>query len=173
MARPRILIAGVGNIFLGDDGFGSDVARRLARRALPDETRVIDFGVRGFDLAYALLDGYDVTILIDAMPRGGAPGTLYAIEPDLNELNDMAAEAALPEAHALDPLRILALARSMGGELKRLLLLGCEPLTLGPEGGQMGLSEPVMAAADEAVKMIESLVAEILEGRRRAAAQPS
>lgn len=170
MARPRILIAGVGNIFLGDDGFGSEVAQRLARRALPDEARVIDFGVRGFDLAYALLDGYDVTILIDAMPRGGAPGTLYTIEPDLNELNDVAAP---PEAHALDPLRVLALARSMGGEFKRLLLLGCEPLTLGPEEGQMGLSEPVMAAADEAVKMIESLVAETLEGRRHAAMRPS
>ena len=84
--RPKILVAGIGNIFLGDDAFGVEVARRLSARPQPEAVRVADFGIRGYDLAYALLDGYDTTILIDACPRGDAPGTLYVIEPDLNDL---------------------------------------------------------------------------------------
>jgi len=105
-----ILVAGIGNIFLGDDAFGSEVARQLAGRLKTPHVRVMDFGIRGLDLAYALMDGYDATILIDAVPQGGKPGTLYVIEPDLNELNQI--EAAI-EAHAMDPARVLALARSM------------------------------------------------------------
>ncbi len=83
--KERILIAGIGNIFLGDDAFGVEVVRRLSRsaRKLPDEVRIVDFGIRGFDLAYALMEGYEVAILVDATPRGGVPGTLYTIEPDL------------------------------------------------------------------------------------------
>ncbi|MGH7848434.1 MAG: hydrogenase maturation protease, partial [Candidatus Binatia bacterium] len=77
MTPAKILVAGIGNIFLGDDGFGVEVARELAKRKLPESVRVVDFGIRGFDLAYALLDGYDLTILVDAAPRGGLPGTLY------------------------------------------------------------------------------------------------
>ncbi len=88
MTPPRILIAGIGNIFLGDDAFGSEVARRLAAQPIPDGVRVVDFGIRGFDLAYALIDGYDATILVDATPRGGSPGTLYLIEPDPGEARD-------------------------------------------------------------------------------------
>ena len=87
MTRSHILVAGIGNIFMGDDAFGSEVARRLAERAPPDNARVVDCGVRGFDLACALIDGYEVTILVDATPRGGAAGALYVIEPDLNELD--------------------------------------------------------------------------------------
>jgi hydrogenase maturation protease len=171
MTAPKILIAGVGNIFLGDDGFGCAVAGRLARRPLPDGARVIDFGVRGFDLAYALMDGYDATIIIDAVQRGGAPGALYVIEPDLpdlpdwNESNESGARAMAVEAHAMNPMRALVLAKSMNGELKRILLLGCEPATFGPEEGQMGLSEAVEAAVCEAVEMVESLVAELQNGR--------
>jgi hydrogenase maturation protease len=164
-----ILIAGIGNIFLGDDGFGCEVTARLARRAWPDGVRVVDFGIRGLDLAYALLDGYDAAILVDAAPRGGEPGMVYVIEPDLRELNDPCASETsqlpmLVDAHAMDPLKVLSLARSMGGEIGRILLVGCEPLTLGPEEGQMGLSEPVAAAIDEAVSAVESLVRELLEG---------
>lgn len=171
---PTILIAGIGNIFLGDDGFGCAVAERLARRQLPDGVRVIDFGIRGFDLAYALMDGYDATILIDAVPRGAEPGALYAIEPDLDELNEPNAQAMVVEAHAMDPMHALGLVKSMmamgvamgNGELKRILLVGCEPATIGPEEGKMGLSEPVQAAVDGAVEMVELLVAEILGGQR-------
>jgi hydrogenase maturation protease len=126
---------------------------------------VIDFGIRGFDLAYALMEGYDATILIDAVQRGGAPGALYVIEPDLNELNEPDAKAMMVEAHTMNPMRALGLAKSMNGELKRVLLVGCEPATFGPEEGHMGLSEEVEAAAQGAVEMVESLVAEIQSGQ--------
>ena len=169
MTQPHILIAGIGNIFLGDDAFGSEVARRLAGRALPEEARVVDFGIRGFDLVYALLDGYAVTIFIDATPRGGEPGTLYTIEPDLKELDNLNADEAMVEPHGMNPMKVLGMVKSMGGEFKRILLVGCEPTPLESEDGQMGLSEPVEAAVDEAVRMVESLVLKILEEERRKA----
>jgi hydrogenase maturation protease len=157
---PSVLIAGIGNIFLGDDAFGVEVARRLANRKLPERVKVVDFGIRGFDLAYALLDRFDLTILVDACPRGGAPGTLYVIEPDLNVSAQDAAEAGetTVDAHSMNPMNVIRMARSMGGDLKRILLVGCEPLTLGPEEGAMGLSEPVGAMVEEAANRIESLV---------------
>lgn len=157
---PSVLIAGIGNIFLGDDAFGVEVAQLLAGRKLPERVKVVDFGIRGFDLAYALLDRFDVTILVDACPRGGAPGTLYVIEPDLNVSAQEAPEAGQTtvDAHSMNPMNVIRMAESMGGELKRILLVGCEPLTLGPEEGAMGLSEPVAAMVEEAANRIESLV---------------
>jgi hydrogenase maturation protease len=169
LTPPSILIAGIGNIFLGDDAFGSEVARRLMGRALPPEARVVDFGIRGFDLAYALLDGYDVTIFIDATPRGGEPGTLYTIEPDLKELDNLNDDAAMVETHGMNPMKVLGMVKSMGGEFKRILLVGCEPTPLESEDGEMGLSEPVEAAVGEAVRMVESLISKILEEERRKA----
>jgi hydrogenase maturation protease len=166
MTQPHILVAGIGNIFLGDDGFGSEVARQLAGRSQPGEVRVVDFGIRGFDLAYALMDGYEVTIFIDATPRGKEPGTLYAIEPDLSELDEIDAQAAMVEPHGMNPMRVLAMVKAMGVELKRILLVGCEPATLGPEEGQLGLSKVVAAAVAEAVSLVESLIAEILHEER-------
>jgi len=157
-----ILVAGIGNIFMGDDAFGCEVARRLAARVLPAGVRVVDFGIRGFDLAYAIMDGADVTIFVDATPRGGAPGTLYTIEPDLSELNDPGAEGMMVEPHGMNPVKVLGMVKSMGGEFKRILLVGCEPGDFGPEEGQMGLSAPVEQAVDEAVRIVESLVADIL-----------
>jgi hydrogenase maturation protease len=165
MEGERILIAGIGNIFLGDDGFGCEVLRRLMTRAWPDNVRVIDFGIRGFDLAYALMDGYDVTILVDATPRGGEPGTLYTIEPDLDELDNLEPQAMMVETHGMNPMKVLSMVKSMGGELKRILLVGCEPETFGPEEGQMGLSEAVERAVDTASGIVESLVAEILNSQ--------
>ena len=159
----RILVAGIGNIFLGDDAFGVEVARRLSGRALPPGVRVTDFGIRGYDLVYALLDGYDTTILVDACPRGEPAGTLYVIEPDLENLGGP--EEGAVEAHSMNPLNVLRLAQSMGGPLKRVLLVGCEPGTLGPEEGQMGLSEPIEGAVDEAVRLVEALVGKILSGK--------
>ncbi len=157
---PSVLIAGIGNIFLGDDAFGVEVAQRLASRKLPDRVKVVDFGIRGFDLAYALLDRFDVTILVDACPRGGAPGTLYVIEPDLRLSAQDASETAhtTVDAHSMNPMNVIRMAKSMGGDLKRILLVGCEPLTLGPDEGAMGLSEPVAAMVEEAANQIESLV---------------
>jgi hydrogenase maturation protease len=164
-AAPRILIAGIGNIFLGDDAFGVEVVRRLAGHEWPEgsKVRVTDFGIRGYDLAYALLDGYDVTILVDACPRGAPPGTLYVIEPDLAELGGSEEQQAAVEAHSMNPLNVLRLASSLG-PLKRVFLVGCEPQTLGPEEGQMGLSEAIESVLGEAVKMIEELVKKIVNG---------
>jgi hydrogenase maturation protease len=126
--------------------------------------RVADFGIRGFDLAYALMEGYETTILVDAFPGEGEPGTLFVVEPDLAGLNSSSHSQGFVEPHAMNPLNVLRMAASMGGELKRILLVGCVPATLGPEEGQMGLSEPVAAAVDEAVKLVESLVNRILAG---------
>jgi hydrogenase maturation protease len=160
----RILIAGIGNIFLADDGFGVEVASRLANRSFPAGVRVVDFGIRGFDLAYALMDGYETTILVDAYSGEGEPGTLFVVEPDLNGLNSAGAQQGFVEPHAMNPITVLRMATSMGGQLKRVLLVGCIPATLGPEEGQMGLSAPVEAAVDEAVKLVASLVNRILTG---------
>ncbi len=161
---PTVLVAGIGNIFMGDDAFGCEVARRLAGRQLPEGVRVVDFGIRGFDLAYAIMDGPDATIFVDATPRGGEPGTLYTIEPDLDELNSLDTRGMMVEPHGMNPLKVLAMVKSSGGEFKRILLVGCEPETLGGEEGLMGLSEPVEAAVEEAVRVVESLVAKILKG---------
>lgn len=155
MTPQRILIAGIGNIFLGDDGFGVEVAGRLTQRAWPEGVQVRDFGIRGFDLAYAMMEGNDATILVDALPHGGTPGTLYVLEPDLSELAEGDAEI---ETHAMDPVKVLRLVKALGGEPKRVLVVGCEPATFGPEEGQMGLSTPVQSAVDEAVRMVEELV---------------
>lgn len=160
--KPSVLIAGIGNIFLGDDGFGCEVARRLSARAWPDNVKVVDFGIRGFDLTYALLDGHDVTIFVDATPRGNEPGTLYTIEPALAEIENIEAGAMI-DAHSMNPMKVLSMVKSMGGEFKKILLVGCEPATFGPEEGQMGLSEPVAAAVPKAVDVVESLVAQVLE----------
>lgn len=162
----NILVAGIGNIFMGDDAFGCEVARRLAVRQLPAGVRVVDFGIRGFDLAYAIMDGPDVTVFVDATPRGGTPGTLYTIEPDLAELKSLDAGGMMVEPHGMNPLKVLAMVKGMGGEFKRILLIGCEPETLGGEAGLMGLSEPVESAVDEAVRVVESLVAKILKEDR-------
>ena len=165
MTRPCILVAGVGNIFLGDDAFGVEVAQRLLRRELPDEVRVVDFGIRGLDLTYALLDGYEAVILVDATPRGGRAGTLYVIEPAQDESTEAAGAGVSIETHGMDPIKVLRLAAAMGGKVGRLLLVGCEPATVGEtEDLQMGISDPVRAAVDEAVALVESLVAKLLRG---------
>jgi len=170
MMKPQILIAGIGNIFLGDDAFGSEVARKLQHRQLPEAVRVVDFGIRGFDLAYALLDGYEVTILVDATPRGDAPGTIYTIEPDLSELDEMPVEDQMVETHGMNPMKVLAMVKSMGGTFGKVLLIGCEPTPLQSEDGELGLSKPVELAVDEAVSMIENMVNEMLAARSREAA---
>jgi hydrogenase maturation protease len=161
MVAPRILIAGVGNIFLGDDAFGVEVAAELSRRWLPDCVRVVDFGIRGLDLAYTLLDGYETVILVDAVPRGGAPGQVYVIE------TDVAATATsggpLIETHRMDPARVLQLVSTMGGQIKRLLVVGCEPVPLDDfEDIQPGLSGSAEAAVPVAVREIVRLIDEIL-----------
>jgi hydrogenase maturation protease len=154
---PSILVAGIGNIFFRDDGFGVAVAAKLARAPLPENVRVVDFGIRGFDLVLALLDNYDLTIFVDAVSRGGAPGTLYTVEPDMDAIG--AESGVYDNAHGLDPAKVLATARSAGARLGRVVVVGCEPAELDDETGRIGLTEPVEAAVDPAIEMIRSLVA--------------
>jgi hydrogenase maturation protease len=160
VTTARVLVAGVGNVFLGDDGFGCEVARRLAAGALPEGVQVADFGIRGFDLGFALLDGYEVAILVDAMRRGGPPGTLYVVEPCLTGGALSGTEEALC-AHDLGPAKALEIAGALGAQLGLVRVLGCEPGTLGPEGeGRIGLSVPVAAVIDDAARLALELAAE-------------
>lgn len=171
--KQRVLVGGIGNIFLGDDGFGVEVAQRLLQRAWPDTVRVVGFGIRGFDLAFALMDDYDAVILVDAAPRGGTPGTLYTIEPDWKAIDDAGSEAAGLETHGMNPLKVLAMVKSMGGvPPKSLLIVGCEPepSAAGEDIERMGLSEPVAAAVDAAAEMVESLVQQIVTQERAVSA---
>jgi hydrogenase maturation protease len=154
-----ILIGGIGNIFHGDDSFGVAVAQKLASFDWPENVRVVDFGIRAIDLAFAFLDSYDLTILVDTTSRGTAPGTLYVIEPDVDDLVKNAGDACV-NSHSLDPAKVLVLAKSMGARFKRILLVGCEPLTLSGDEGIMGLSDVVQAAVNPAVDTIRALVQE-------------
>ncbi len=159
--RARILVAGIGNIFLGDDGFGVEVVRRLSAHEFGAKVKVVDFGIRGFDLAYALQDGYETTILVDAYPHGQAAGSVSLVEPDLSNLDEP--QQAVVETHGMNPLSVLRLAKAMNGGIKKVLLVGCEPATFGGEEGQIGLSKPVETAVDEAVNLIVSVVDRILQ----------
>jgi hydrogenase maturation protease len=153
---PRVLVAGIGNIFLGDDAFGVEVARLLLARPQPPNVQIVDFGIRGLDLAYALTDGCDTAILIDAVPRGQSPGTLYVIEPE--------PDAAPPhgagfDGHSMDPVSVLRLARTLGDLPRRVLIVGCEPSPdASEENADFELSEPVRAALMPAVDKVESLI---------------
>jgi hydrogenase maturation protease len=158
--RARVLVAGIGNIFLGDDGFGVEVARRLDERALPEGVEVRDFGIRGMDLAYALQDGYETVVFVDAAPRGELPGTVSLVEPELD------LDEVVLDTHGMDPLRVLALANALGTVPRRVLVVACEPeLVVDGEHDDdlVGeLSAPVRAAVDEAVELVSSLVVELL-----------
>lgn len=149
-ARGRTLVAGIGNIFLGDDGFGVEVAGRLSGHRVPDHVKVADFGIRGVHLAYELLDGYETVVVIDALPQGEAPGTVCVFEPDLSEL-----PAVAMDAHTMDPATVLATLQELGGSVDRLLIVGCEPASVEED---IGLSEPVAAAVDRAVQVVLDLV---------------
>jgi hydrogenase maturation protease len=171
MSSQRILIACIGNIFLGDDGFGVEVAHRLLHRThnpYPSSVVVVDFGIRGIDLAYSLLDGYDTLVLVDAIPRGSPPGTLYLIEPDLASEKNMQASRTTLDVHGMDPVKVLTFVRTLGIIPPRMLLIGCEPMH--PSSGedaemQMGLSEPVQEAVVRAIPFIDQLIENLLSAR--------
>lgn len=160
----RILVAGIGNIFWGDDAFGVEVAQRLAQRDWPDGVLVVDFGIRGLDLAYALLENYDALILIDATQRGGEPGSLYVVEPELDRVDALDPQRVQIETHAMVPDKSLRWAQVMGARFSYVRLVGCEPERVGSEDDMiMGLSDPVQAAVAEAARIVEQLVDEILD----------
>jgi hydrogenase maturation protease len=152
MSAAHVFVVGVGNIFLGDDGFGVEVAARMRSRPIPEGVRVEDFGIRGVHLAYELLEGYDLVILVDTIDVGEAPGTITVIEPAPDTEGEVA-----PDAHDLDPVAVMGLLTDLGGSVGRMLVVGCQPADLGE---QMGLSAPVAAAVDEAIRVVEELVQE-------------
>jgi hydrogenase maturation protease len=165
MNRPstsshKILVAGVGNIFMGDDAFGSEVARRLMKEPWPPEVRVTDFGIRSYDLAYALMDGYDVTILVDAVARQQPPGTVYLIEPDLSQPDHL--DETMADAHSMSPVTVLQMLQTFGSSPGRLYLVGCEPANLELEDGEIGLSKIVEASIPRAIELIRTLVDDLL-----------
>ncbi|TWP54221.1 hydrogenase maturation protease [Lentzea tibetensis] len=147
----RMLVAGVGNVLLGDDGFGCEVARRLCSLDVPEDVRVKDFGIRGVHLAYELLDGWDVLVLVDASPRGLEPGSVTVLEVDVSTV-----DAAPLDAHDLDPDKVLGLLRALGGSVHRVLLVACEPADTSPH---LGLSPAVEAAVEPALRAVQRFVA--------------
>lgn len=172
----KILVAGIGNIFKADDAFGVEVVRRLGESQARQGVEAIDFGIRGLDFAYALLDGgYDAVIIIDAMGRGKPPGTLTVLEPTFQQGAGQpeAAEGGVLalEPHSMDPYQVLRWVQAMGGSLRQLRIVGCEPLHLPAEDEiEMGLSEPVAEAVNGAVAVVGVLLDEFFS-RSRADAQ--
>lgn len=155
---PRVLVAGIGNMFFADDGFGGEVARRLATRAMPEGVRVEDYGIRGVHLAYELLDGYDALVLIDAVPMHEPPGTVAVIEPEMPDPQAVA-EAEVPlDAHTMNPAIVLQTLAKLGGHVDQIVLVGCQPDRI---EASIGLSPTVEAAvgvaADEVGVLLEDL----------------
>ncbi len=152
MSSTRTLVAGIGNIFNGDDGFGVEVAQRLARSPMPDGVHVEDYGIRGVHLAYQLLEGYDLLVLVDALPRGEPPGTVFVFEPDV----DLDGVPPL-DSHQMDPRAVLGMVGELGGEIGRVLVVGCEPADI-TEG--IGLSPAVADAVEPAARLVNELIEE-------------
>ena len=158
----RILVAGVGNVFLRDDAFGVEVVRLLAERPQPPGVQIRDFGIRGVHLAYELLNGYDLFVLVDAAPRGEAPGTVSVLEVDMPGPEDPQAQPVI-DAHSLTPDAVFGLLSSLGGHPGRSLVVACEPAEV--DAG-MGLTDPVRAALPDAVRAVEEILAEAIPGGR-------
>lgn len=155
-----ILIAGIGNIFQGDDAFGVHVVKRLSNLPLPANVRLMDAGIRSLDLAFALLDSsHELTILVDATSHGGTAGTLYTIEIRPQDIPDVSDEGSFVNSHGLDPVRVLSLAKSMGAPLTNVVLIGCEPEVLDCDStGHIGLSKTVREAVERAMQTIREMV---------------
>jgi hydrogenase maturation protease len=167
MNCPRVLIAGIGNIFFGDDAFGVEVVRRLQQQRLPQGVAAIDFGIRGFDLAYAISGNYDAVILIDVISTGRPAGTLVVLEPEVEALEECDPEPSL-EAHSLDPMRVLQYVVALGGPMPKLRLIGCQPASFGSaEQPQMSLSPAVSKAVDEAAALVYSVLGDMLAELRQ------
>jgi hydrogenase maturation protease len=147
----KALVAGIGNIFCGDDGFGVEVVRRLAERKLPGGVVVRDFGIRGFDLSCSMTESWDLIILVDTISRGGQPGSIYLVELDPANQDQQFANA---DPHALHPANAIELAKALGEINARLLLVGCQPANLEQEDDCFGLSEPVESAVEQALECI-------------------
>jgi hydrogenase maturation protease len=159
--RPKqILIAGIGNTWQRDDGFGSEVARRLEGRELPDGVAVIDFGTGGLDLAYQVMYGYDALVMIDISRQGGSPGTLYVMEVDEDEVTSGIEDGDALNPHGMDPETVLRFIKLTGGWPGKVVIIACEPLTIEEMG--VGLSPVVEEAVDRAVDLVLDQAKELL-----------
>lgn len=152
--EPAILVAGIGNIFFGDDGFGPEVLRHVVAGEVPSRVRVTDYGIGGMHLAYDLLDGWDALVLVDALPPQGCPGRLHVFEAD----HESSGTAVGLDAHAMDPATVFASLRALGGTPPHTVVVGCEVGTV-DEG--MGLSDVVAAAVPDALRAVEAVVARL------------
>lgn len=149
----RVLVAGIGNLFRGDDGFGPEVVRRLAASGtLPESVRAVDYGIRGMHLAYDLLDDYDALVIVDALPGGGDPGTVAVLEVGEADLR-----AGAFDPHGMDPVAVLASLTDLGGTLPPTYVVGCRPADL---GDLIGLSVEVEAAVPEAMEIVLAVLRE-------------
>lgn len=157
----RILIAGVGNVFHGDDAFGVVVTERLLKRRMPDFVTVADFGIRSYDLAFAISDGYDVVILVDATTRGREPGTVYLLTPQLDAVT---AGQSVSAGHSMNPEAVLSMLETLGGFNGELYVVGCEPMTLQSLDGHIGLSPIVEAAIPAAIELVDEIIESVLRG---------
>jgi hydrogenase maturation protease len=146
-----VLIAGIGNAWLKDDGFGGRVIQRLGERALPDDVVVADFGTGGLDLAYEVMRGYEGLVLIDVSRQGGEPGTLYVMEPDPDEIAAGIEDGEIIDPHSMDPQTVLRFVKTVGGWPGRVVVIACEPEAVEEMG--LGLSDPVRAAVDRAAEL--------------------
>jgi hydrogenase maturation protease len=157
--RRQILVAGIGNAFLGDDGFGGQVAARLEKLDLPEGVSVFDFCTGGLDLAYEVMRGYDALLLVDVSRQGEAPGTLYVMEPDPEDVEGGIEDGAVIDPHAMDPQTVLRFVKSVGGWPGKVVVIACEPSSVGEM--RWGLSEPVEGALDRAVELVLKTVEEL------------
>jgi hydrogenase maturation protease len=157
--EKQILVAGVGNAWLQDDAFGGECARRLEARGVPDGVTVMDFGTGGLDLAYEVMRGYDALVLLDASRQGEAPGTLYVLEPDMEELAQPIEDGDVINPHGMDPQTMLRFVGAIGGFSGRVIVIGCEPGEVDDVG--LGLTPAVAGAVDRAVELVVETLAEL------------
>jgi hydrogenase maturation protease len=148
----QILIAGIGNAWLRDDGFGGEVAKRLGERELPAEAAVFDFGTGGLDLAYEVMRGYDALILLDVSRQGGEPGTLYVMEANEDDVEAGIEDGQVINPHGMDPQTVLRFVKSLGAWPGKVVVVACEPAEVEDMG--FGLSDQVAAAVDGAVDLV-------------------
>jgi hydrogenase maturation protease len=166
---PRILIAGIGNAFLGDDGFGVEVVQRLSQRHLPENICVVDFGIRALDLTHALLHGYEAAILIETVQRGCAPGTVFVMEPPRTfpypVPQPSISAKSLIDGHGIDPMRVLRLVSALGGQLQQIYVVGCEPSPLSSDAVEKEISPAVRRAVIDAIPVVQALMLKITHGK--------
>jgi hydrogenase maturation protease len=161
--EKQILVAGVGNAFLADDGFGGAVAAAVERRGVPAGVTVMDFGTGGLDLAYEVMRGYDALVIVDVSRQGGEPGTLYVIEPDEAEVDGAIEDGDPINPHGMDPKTVLRFVKSVGGWPGKVVVVACEPTSVEAMG--MELSEDVAAVVERAVDAVFAQVAELQSDR--------